>query len=728
MKVNRLVPLALSVFLSLMSVSPNVVFADSGSQVEQILANEGAEASFETLGEQEFLMSTSLDAEDGGSMLAEAGTYYEVLVKGQKITSENKDDVLGDGGSVKYEPASAGQRAKLILNGATIDDDTSHIPTNWLHYGAIEVQEELDIILYGDNIINIESFDSGYTNSLKRLFGIFGKENIYFSGGGTLSIYVNSEEAPDNLEYTSGISCPYGVVCSFNGVRINISLYGYTQQALGIMNCCDISNCDIDVNCNVAYNEKIVAPSHPDRAVTCIANEEEDRAFNIKSSNLDLNIEPRVGLTGDKSYLDGIKNLSKEINISGDTSIITRGTRISIYTSGLNIKDRYKIDLGGTVQLFDSDKLGINFENITPGAYFTAGDGYKNGILVCTDSVAEGRAKFKAPSQAIVLAGSSEKTAIPVAREELGKLIYYVSNTSAPNNVTFIKLGYNCNISFNGGGGLGTVYDVQAIEGSKYTLPNCEFTAPSGMRFKAWSVGGIEYAPGTRLVIGGNTVITALWENESSGVSSVGGTSVGVSSGGGSSGGVSSVGGTSVGVSSGGGTSVGGTSVGVSSGGGTSGGSSSVGSSRGGGSSGGGSSKSGATGLSKQSGVWIQDATGWWYRNADGSYPRGSWQQIGSTWYAFNAAGYMITGWYSSDGSWYYLNTSGAMSTGWEQINGYWYYFNASGAMSTGWVQLNGKWYYMEQVGSLQPQGSMYVSNYTPDGYFVDADGVCIDQ
>ena len=88
----------------------------------------------------------------------------------------------------------------------------------------------------------------------------------------------------------------------------------------------------------------------------------------------------------------------------------------------------------------------------------------------------------------------------------------------------------------------------------------------------------------------------------------------------------------------------------------------------------------------------------------------------------------MITGWYSSDGSWYYLNTSGAMSTGWEQINGYWYYFIASGAMSTGWVQLNGKWYYMEQVGSLQPQGSMYVSNYTPDGYFVDADGVCIDQ
>ena len=67
------------------------------------------------------------------------------------------------------------------------------------------------------------------------------------------------------------------------------------------------------------------------------------------------------------------------------------------------------------------------------------------------------------------------------------------------------------------------------------------------------------------------------------------------------------------------------------------------------------------------------------------------------------------------------------MATGWAYINGYWYYFNASGAMATGWIQLGGYWYYLEQVGSWQPQGSMYVSDYTPDGYFVNENGVCIE-
>ena len=60
-------------------------------------------------------------------------------------------------------------------------------------------------------------------------------------------------------------------------------------------------------------------------------------------------------------------------------------------------------------------------------------------------------------------------------------------------------------------------------------------------------------------------------------------------------------------------------------------------------------------------------------------------------------------------------------------INGYWYYFNASGAMSTGWIQLGGYWYYLEEVGSWQPQGSMYAWDYTPDGYFVNENGICME-
>ena len=63
-----------------------------------------------------------------------------------------------------------------------------------------------------------------------------------------------------------------------------------------------------------------------------------------------------------------------------------------------------------------------------------------------------------------------------------------------------------------------------------------------------------------------------------------------------------------------------------------------------------------------QSGYWLQDGVGWWYRNADGSYTVNGWQQINNTWYCFNSAGYMRTGWISSNNAWYYCDLStGAM-------------------------------------------------------------------
>ena len=782
MKVRRLMSFALSVFLTLIPINPNVAFAGVGSQGKQTFAKEVTERSFETLAEQGFPMSLSSDAEDEGrlvpsqdaqdkrellafldaedegelhtslatedkgelststsleaedkvelststsleaendeelssftstaaeneefskadpeDMLADGSTTYDILVIGRKVTSANKDDVLGDGGSVKYEPASGGQRARLILNNATINDDTNGINPSWNLYGAIQAGEEVDLILNGKNDICVRSFDSSDTENLVSLFGIVGNKNIYISGGGSLSIEVDSEEAPKKLWRTAGVWVNPGYNVSCNGVKIDVAVHGKTQRAIGILNCCDISDSDIEVFTDVAYNEKIVAAPDPDRYVNGIRNENPDKVFNIKSSKIDIHIEPGTGLA---VGLRGIVNLSKSLNISGDTSISTKNTLIGIYTSGLNIKDRYKIDLEGSVVMSCNDtvgvgveNVGINFENISPGTYFIAKKGYKQGILFCSNKVPEGAAKFKIASKALVLAGASEETAVPVTKDEIGNLIRYYINPSAPNNVGFIKIGYKCNISFNEGGGSGTVYDVQVMEGSKYTLPSCEFSAPSGMRFKAWEVGGVEYAPGSQIVISGNTEVTALWENRSSGG---GGSSGGGSGGGGSRGG------------SGGGGSRGGSGGGL-----------------------GGGLGSGATGGAKtpggQSGSWVQDATGWWYKNADGSYPRGTWQQIGSAWYAFDGSGYMITGWYSPGGSWYYLNASGAMATGWAYINGYWYYFNASGAMATGWIQLGGYWYYLEQSGSWQPQGSMYVSDYTPDGYFVNENGVCVD-
>lgn len=61
---------------------------------------------------------------------------------------------------------------------------------------------------------------------------------------------------------------------------------------------------------------------------------------------------------------------------------------------------------------------------------------------------------------------------------------------------------------------------------------------------------------------------------------------------------------------------------------------------------------------------WLLDDVGYWYRNADGSYPRESWQEIDSKWYYFDSRGYMVTGWiHWNDKSYYCDPETGAMVT-----------------------------------------------------------------
>lgn len=70
---------------------------------------------------------------------------------------------------------------------------------------------------------------------------------------------------------------------------------------------------------------------------------------------------------------------------------------------------------------------------------------------------------------------------------------------------------------------------------------------------------------------------------------------------------------------------------------------------------------------------WVKDNTGWWYRNADGSYPTNGWMLINNAWYAFDNVGYMRTGWIPWNGVWYYCDTnSGAMLANTWTPDGYW--------------------------------------------------------
>ena len=109
-------------------------------------------------------------------------------------------------------------------------------------------------------------------------------------------------------------------------------------------------------------------------------------------------------------------------------------------------------------------------------------------------------------------------------------------------------------------------------------------------------------------------------------------------------------------------------------------------------------------------GQWVQDEKGWWYKRADGSYPKNRWGYEAyngkSYWYYFLDSGYMATGWVDVNGSKYYLFPN---SDGWE------------GRMLTGWQWIDGNCYYLDPQG--QNEGALYRNSTTPDGFTVDSEG-----
>ena len=108
---------------------------------------------------------------------------------------------------------------------------------------------------------------------------------------------------------------------------------------------------------------------------------------------------------------------------------------------------------------------------------------------------------------------------------------------------------------------------------------------------------------------------------------------------------------------------------------------------------------------------WMKDAKGWWLRFSDGTWPMADrtgayhWEKINGKWWAFDETGYAKTGWLRDEdyGGWFYIDPEHGMQTGWVLLDGVWYYFNPIS---------DGK------------RGIMYAGQRTPDGYYVEKNGV----
>lgn len=119
---------------------------------------------------------------------------------------------------------------------------------------------------------------------------------------------------------------------------------------------------------------------------------------------------------------------------------------------------------------------------------------------------------------------------------------------------------------------------------------------------------------------------------------------------------------------------------------------------------------------------WTNDENGnKKYRKPDGSFVTGGWLRVDDESYYMDNNGVMLKDTITPDGK--YVNINGEKTNyipGWYQDEGGWHYIMKNGYYAGAtWIQdTDGKWYYIN-IGTY-----METDDITPDGYYVDANGV----
>lgn len=135
---------------------------------------------------------------------------YPVKIMGESVTDANKDDLLGDGGSMKYVPAANGNPARIVMTNVnrTIN------PGEAKEY--LETREPLDFYMTGTNAFTFEKAKDSFT----AFFGYWWVDEerqevpMRFFGG-TLNITMKGTEE----RYIGAISAESMTI---RGAKINI--------------------------------------------------------------------------------------------------------------------------------------------------------------------------------------------------------------------------------------------------------------------------------------------------------------------------------------------------------------------------------------------------------------------------------------------------------------------------------------------------------------------------
>ena len=224
--------------------------------------------------------------------------------------------------------------------------------------------------------------------------------------------------------------------------------------------------------------------------------------------------KPSISVTGTYTYNGSVHTVTvggydpATMNITGNT-----GTDAGDYTVSVTSKTDKWAD-GSTDTVTAEWKIGKATQeaptDLTGTAPTTVG-GSNGKISGVTDKM-----EYRVAGESSYTACSGKEI------ENLSAGNYFVRYAEDRNHFassdTVVTVGegaslVDCTITFNAGGGSGSMASVTVKDGSNYILPACGFIAPEKQEFKAWEIDGTEYKVGDSYTVLGNTEIKALWEN-----------------------------------------------------------------------------------------------------------------------------------------------------------------------------------------------------------------------
>ena len=471
-----------------------------------------------------------------GDNAASIYSTYNIEVAKVAVTSENADDILGDG-AAEYDPAAnilyirgdiSVDYGDAILNN--IDDLTIKVEKDSTIEGNISLLRNTVIkglykLTVSGNLYVTNSHTFTFDNATVEIIGdnygiyegslsekfVFKNSDVTFEGRKSAIYSANSEST---FTFTDcSITTPTGAVVK-NGNIYESDGTTLAQKEVITHQKERIEDYELYIG-----NTQVTNKNKDDILKNDIFSyDDQKKTLYIKGDYYYYSTSSSLPLIDNK----GIKGLI--IDIVEDSTLTARGCIYGIRTAGQTTitgdgKLTLNVDGATNIQYYAIyAPASLTIENaemeITgkdAAIYASNSPLYVSKSLVSAHKTSNTRDFSAVYSESANIIFNDDKLINAQLGDNLylGNTIYESDGTTPASDVVIAQY----TVSFNKNGGTGTMDDIPAKNGKSILVPECKFDSPSGKKFVGWKTGGAVFRPGENYEVSDDTIFFAQWES-----------------------------------------------------------------------------------------------------------------------------------------------------------------------------------------------------------------------